>query len=864
MLINKEIMGTSVKLFRNNSIAILCAFIICISSLHSFADNNALETGQGNDRPGISFNFVDVEIPSVIKFISEITGFNFIFDERIRGKITIIAPTKLSIEESFSLFTSVLSIKGYTVITSGPQTYKIIPSSMAKQAGLIPTDEKITVNEQYIMKLIETKHLDAEDTLQFLRPIVSRDGHISAFGPSNLLLVVDSGINIEKILSILTLIDIPSIEEEVSKINVYFLVHADATDLAKVMGGIVKSLQISYKTARKPKKNGGSQSPPVMSITPDKSTNSLIIVAPPSDYKNIVRVIKTLDKKRKQVYVEAMIVEARIDKLQDLGTKWRVIARNNGDPIAIGGFGNINTGTILNIIGGLTGFSAGGMGNFLEIPVTGVSPDGTVTSQTLTAPGFAAIFSLDEFKGAVNVLSTPQILTSDNEEAEIFVGENAPFISERERDVTTTNTVLNSIERTDVGIKLKITPQITEGDYVKLDIFQEISAVLDASDEVLTTVGPTTTKRATKTSVVVQNGHTVVISGLMQETNEEGVTKIPLLGDIPILGWLFKFKRVKKNKTNLLVFLSPHVVKESPMLEEITGEKHDSFAREQKFYRPGELLVKFREHISAEEAQKIIDKKGASIIKYFEAIKVYHIQLKSGQDVEEAISDFSSLPEVDYAEPDYKFRLTPAPAEPEQKEDKQTMPSTSNNENHGAVQPKSSSVPDRTDKKTRDELDDNRTVDTATANRASEISGTPDIGQPSPVNDFTAAKPAMTENKTHPVEGQTAAHPEPAGTDIEFPDEDFNGIVAILDNPDSDSTDYREYYVQVGSWRNVEYAEEVKEKLSALYPGTFIYEDDTFHKVRIPQVMTEKQGNVISKDLRENFNLNPILVRKIK
>jgi type II secretory pathway component GspD/PulD (secretin)/cell division protein FtsN len=735
---------------------------------------------------------------------------------------------------------------------------------MAKQEGIIPTDKKIVVNEQYIMKLIETKHIDAQDTLQFLRPIVSRDGHIAAFGVRNLLLVVDSAINIEKIYSILTLIDKPSIEEEAARINVYFLEHADATDLAKVLDGILKSLQISYKTARRTQKEGGAQTPPVLSITPDKSTNALIIVAPPSDYENIVQVIKTLDKKRKQVYVEAMIVEASIEKLQALGTKWRVIARSNGEPIAIGGFGNINSGTILDIITGLTGFSTGGMGNFLDIPVSGISPDGTVTSQTLTSPGFAALFSLDEFKGAINVLSTPQILTSDNEEAEILVGENVPFISSRERDVTTTNTVLNSIERTDVGIKLKITPQITEGNYVKLDIFQEISAVKDTTDEVLISVGPTTTKRATKTSVVVEDGRTVVIGGLMEERDEEGVTKIPLLGDIPILGWLFKFKSVKKNKTNLLVFLSPHVVKESSMLEQLTENKHDSFQREEKFYRPGELLVKFRDNISDEEALKILDKKGASVIKYFDAIKVYHIQLKSGQGVEEALGDFSSLPEVEYAEPDYKLRLTPAPAEPDGKEDKQTMPSTSTSENQGAVQHETSSVPDRTAPNTPEEPDDNYTVNTASASRNSETPVTADIGQPSPVNELPEAEHPVMMDKTDPGEGQAEPQTEPAGADSEYPDHDFNGVVEILDKPESDSTDYSEYYVQVGSWRNIEYAEEVKERLSTLYPETFIYEDETFHKVRIPQVMTKKQGDTIANDLRENFNLNPILVRKIK
>jgi type II secretory pathway component GspD/PulD (secretin) len=741
---------------------------------------------------------------------------------------------------------------------------------MAKQEGIIPTKKIVTINDQYIMKLIETKYINAEDTLQFLRPIVSRDGLISVFGPSNLLLVVDSSINIEKILSILTLIDKPSVEEEAAKINVYFLEHADATDLAKVLDGILKSLQISYKTAkmaRRTQKEGGPQSPPVLSITPDKSTNALIIVAPPSDYENIVQVIKTLDKKRKQVYVEAMIVEASIEKLQDLGTKWRAIARSNGEPIAIGGFGTVDSVTVLDIITGLTGFSAGGMGNFLDIPVSAVSADGTITSQNLTSPGFAALFSLDQFKGAVNVLSTPQILTSDNEEAEILVGENVPFISQRERDVTTTNTVLNSIERTDVGIKLKITPQITEGDYVKLDIFQEISAVKEATADVLTTVGPTTTKRSTKTSVVVQDGRTVVIGGLMQERDEKGVTKIPLLGDIPILGWLFKFKSVKKNKTNLLVFLSPHVVKESPTLDTLTRKKHDSFMKQEKFYRPGELLVKFKEHISAEEAEKILHKRGASVIKYLEAIKVYHIRLKAGQDVEEAVSDFSSLHEVDYAEPDYKFRLPPVPAETDRKDDTQSVPSTGENENHGTDQDNSSSVPDRTDSINMNGPDDNLTVNTASANGTFEPSVVAETGQPSRIDDHTATDRVVSADEIHPTEEQTDVHPEPDSAAVTSPVRNFNGVVEILDNPKPESPDHGEYYVQVGSWKNITYAEEVKEQLSAIYPGTFIYEDDSFHKVRIPEVMSVNEGNSITKDLREHFkqfNLDPLLVRKIK
>jgi general secretion pathway protein D len=544
----------------------VCLFILTISALTPTlsADDKKIEEM-------IAFNFVEVEISTVIKFISEITGNNFLFDDRIKGKITIIAPTKLSIDESFTLFTSVLNLKGYTILQSGPKTYKIIPTSMAKQSGMISMKETIPVNEAYIMKLIPTEHIKAEDALPFLRPVVSRDGHISAFGPRNLLLVVDSALNIEKIISILKLIDQPPILEEEAKINVYFLENADAENLARVLQGIIAELQAFYKSAKRDKKRPGSV--PLLSITPDNATNSLIIVAPPSDYQNIVKVIRTLDKRRKQVFVEAMIVEARIDRLKELGTRWRVTGTHKGEPIAVGGFGNISPFALQSIITGLSGFSAGGLGNFLDVPVTTINANGTISTQTLTAPGFAVLFSLNFFEDAVNVLSTPQILTSDNEEAEIHVGENVPFISSTERDIITTNTVLSSIVRTDVGITLRITPQITEGDYVKLNIYQEISAVEEASEAILTTVGPTTSKRATKTSVSVKDGHTVVIGGLMEEREEKGTAKTPVLGDIPVLGWLFKFKTVRKNKTNLLVFLSPHIVKESEKLSQITEDK---------------------------------------------------------------------------------------------------------------------------------------------------------------------------------------------------------------------------------------------------------------------------------------------------
>jgi len=682
----------------------------------------------------VTFNFVDVDLSTVTKFISEITGKNFIFDERVKGKITIIAPTKLSADDAYNLFTSVLELKGFTVIPSGIDAYKIVPAMEAKQRGMQITTERLPVNESYIARLIPLRYISSDDALRFLQPVISKDAHISAFGPGNLLLVIDSGLNVEKILSIIEAIDQPSIKEKPEivilkyssadaiakilnegmsrgkirvpgqpvlsdeakavadqrlnavvlfgdkgmresmkslialldvpspeaqgRINVYFLENADATELSKVLEGMLKAVQPTKQAA---------PGAPVMpfeaaggiTITPDKATNSLVVVASPADYQNLVQIIKQLDKRRRQVFVEAMIVEASIDNLRDLGTQWRAIATRKGEPIVIGGFGKLDPTALDNILTGLSGLTAGGMGNFLDVPIITTDPStGESKSTKLSVPGFAALFSLNEFRGTINVLSTPQILTSDNKEAEIMVGENVPFVSKRERDITTTSTVLSSIERYDVGIKLKITPQITEGDHVKLDIYQEISSLVQGeSESILINVGPTITKRSTKTAVVVKDRQTVVIGGLMAERREENITKVPLLGDIPVLGWLFKTSSVRKQKTNLLVFLTPHVVIEENRLAQITKDKQKEFAKVEKQYVEGELLVKFKEDVPAEKAFSIISEKGASVIKYIDNIKVYHIKLRKDQKIEEAVEEFSSIPEVHYAEPNYKMKM---------------------------------------------------------------------------------------------------------------------------------------------------------------------------------------------------------------
>jgi general secretion pathway protein D len=360
-----------------------------------------------------------------------------------------------------------------------------------------------------------------------------------------------------------------------------------------------------------------------------------------------------------------MIIEASVNKLRELGVRWRASATEGGKPVVIGGFGTIDNAAIQGIVQGLAGATLGGLGNFLTVPVTTTdSTTGQPTATVLSIPGFAVLFNLNEFRDVVNVLSTPQILTSDNKEAEILVGQNVPFISQSSTTtglgVTTTGSVqgvVNSIVRQDVGIILRITPQITEGDHVKLDIYLENSSVVNQSAQITISVGPTINKRSTKTSVVVKDNQIVVIGGLLQDNNEEQITKVPFLGDIPLLGQLFQSKTSSRQKTNLIVFLNPHVIKEAERLAEITKDKQKEFAVAGQRYAEGELLVKFKEGVTDEAAQEIISRQGATIIKYLEGIQVYHIRLPKGKDVEEAVNEFSKMPGVQYAEPNYKMWL---------------------------------------------------------------------------------------------------------------------------------------------------------------------------------------------------------------
>jgi len=274
-----------------------------------------------------------------------------------------------------------------------------------------------------------------------------------------------------------------------------------------------------------------------------------------ADYNNLTQVIKKLDRRSKQVFVQVLIAEVSLDNSRDLGLQGGVIG-----------------GGVLNKYLTVAGLYDP-LGTLTSIGTVLSAASGTTLAPNIKASpvNVAGILQALDKNGLVNILSTPNILTSDNKEAEINVGENVPFQGATTQSTISTTT---SVERKDVGINLKIKPQISEGDYIRMDINQEISAVKNDRGQAIDLV---TTKRSAKTSIVVKDMETVVIGGLIQDQESETVNKVPFLGDIPGLGWLFKTKSKKRQKTNLLILLTPHIVKEASDLTTVSDMQKQRF-----------------------------------------------------------------------------------------------------------------------------------------------------------------------------------------------------------------------------------------------------------------------------------------------
>jgi general secretion pathway protein D len=531
------------------------------------ADQVNLKKIKSND-DYVTLNFTNIDISALIKVMSELTRRNFILDDKVAGKITIMTPTKMSPDEAYQVFLSALEIKGFTAVEEGTVT-RIIPAATARQSALKVIEDGDIQGEGFVTKLIRLKFINPQEIVGTISPLISRDGSLIAYPNTNSIIITDSVYNIKKIESLVRAIDVVAPEGK-GKINVYYLKNANADDISKLLSALVSRLPVP-PGAGAPRPGGPATIlEGAVHISADKSTNSLIIVASPGDFELVKGVIQKLDIRRRQVYVETAIIEMSLAKQRELGFEMQVPINQSsfdaGKATAVGGtnFGNIGPA----VVGG-----PAALASMNGLAVGAVK--GTFTFKGIQYLSIGALLRALETDTDVNVLSTPNILTTDNQKAEIMVGQNVPFITgQTQNAVTGSGTLFNSIQRQDVGIKLSLTPQITSDDNVRLEVNQEISDVIASTSTSL--AGPTTSKRSASTTVVVKDRETMVIGGLIRDNVTSSTMKVPLLGDIPILGWLFKYKTSTIEKTNLMIFITPTIIRTAEESAELTRHKEQT------------------------------------------------------------------------------------------------------------------------------------------------------------------------------------------------------------------------------------------------------------------------------------------------
>jgi general secretion pathway protein D len=572
-----------------------------------------------------TLNFKNADIHVVIETVANITGKNFVIDPAVKGKITVISSHSMDADEIYQVFLAVLSVHGYAAVPSG-NVIQIVPSANAKQGSISTvTGRRTPSGNQIITRVIQINNVPAVQLVPILRPLLPQYAHLAAYQPTNTLIIADTAANVARIEKILRAIDQPSGADievvrlenagagEVVRIllamekpvpgaaaqarantmiaddrtnsillsgdrpwrirmraliahldiptegsggntHVVYLRYSKAKNLAKVLQDIGEA---ENKIKNKGQAAAGGSSLDFV-IQADEETNALVITASPERYRSLLSVIRKLDVPRAQVMVEAIIAEVSSDSTEELGVQWAV----DGSASGYAGGTNFSAGT------GIVPLASGT-----------VVPDGlTLGIGGVTGGGNDIVGVLQALQGnsGVNILSTPSLVTLDNEEAEIVVGENRPFVSGSYTSTGGGSTPTNpfqTVERQDVGLTLKVTPQINEGNAIKLEIEQEVSNVISGTEG--DSYGPSTTKRSIKTVVMVEDGRLLVLGGLIDDQVQDAEQKVPGLGSIPILGWLFKYKKTTKVKRNLMIFLRPSILRDTQHSTVISSEKYN-------------------------------------------------------------------------------------------------------------------------------------------------------------------------------------------------------------------------------------------------------------------------------------------------
>lgn len=585
----------------------------------------------------ITLNLKDADIRALISTVSKFTGKNFIIDPRVKAKVTVISAKTLTPEEVYEVFLSVLQVHGYAAVPTG-SVIKIVPEVNAKQGPLPLSGTKdVFPDDELVTKVLRLDHVPASQLVPILRPLVPQQGHLAAYNPTNTLIITDHSGNIQRLIKIIGEVDRPDSDEleiiplkhasasELVRIlnslsgpasskegmndvklaaddrtnsilvtgdragrlktratvsyldtpledgsgntHVIYLKYAKAENLVKILTGLkdqgAKTANTAAAKVASAKVTSGSVISQNAIIQSDEETNALIVTADPNTVKNLKSVIRQLDIRRAQVLIEAIIAEITTSNDKEVGVGFAVdgTQRDSGAlPVGVSNFA--------------------GVGDLLLSVASGTSPTSLpsglsfgIGDESNSGVRYGALLRALQTDQNTNILSTPNIVTLDNEEAELIVGQNLPFVTGSFTGTGSTDpqNPFQTIERQDVGLTLKVTPQINEGDTVKLVLEQETSSVIPGTVE----LGIATRKRSIKTSVLVDDGGILILGGLIQEEVTDTESKVPLLGDIPVLGFLFRSQSTTKSKANLMVFLRPSILRDHKDATFVTNEKYN-------------------------------------------------------------------------------------------------------------------------------------------------------------------------------------------------------------------------------------------------------------------------------------------------
>jgi general secretion pathway protein D len=556
----------------------------------------------------ITPNYKDADIRQIIEAVGEVTGKNFVIDPRVTAKVTMLSTTPMSPDAFYEAFLSILAVYGFVAVPSG-DVIKILPDANARQ---MPGWEDMAGGQRpddIVTRVVPVRNVAAAQLVPILRPLIPQYGHLAAHPASNLLIISDRAANVDRVLRIIRRIDLESDEEY----EVIRLGHASAAETVRVVtalqqgaraagggptitvvadertnsvlisgdkmdrlrirtlithldtpleeGGdtrvrylryasaeeLATKLNAQYSTTAGAQANGGGVN---VTIWADEQTNALVLTAPPKTMRSMMRVIDRLDIRRAQVLIETIIVEVGMDKAAEFGITWAVL----DDEAAVGA-------TDFPIVpGGVANLAAAAAADAAITVPPGIT--GAVGRLSDSGLSFAAVIRALQSDADNNIMATPTLVMMDNEEAQIQVGQEVPFVTGSFTTPVAGGATVNpftTVEREQVGLTLKITPQINEGDAVLLKIEQEISTLTDSTQA----VDLITNNRTITTSVIVEDGGTLVIGGLLQDDIRESEQRVPLLGSIPLLGVLFRAKKVQYVKTNLMFFIKPTIIRDS-------------------------------------------------------------------------------------------------------------------------------------------------------------------------------------------------------------------------------------------------------------------------------------------------------------